>query len=461
MKKFLALGLTISASLGVSLMGSRGGPAESMSLPVCASSTSPWIPGPLADNSPISNGTSVCGVGSRGPGGGIIVYDAGELKWWGRYIEFRRVLAVAGVPWAPRGSTELPIYEGDAASVQRLRVDAKAVGMGATNTRAIVAKYGPGRYAASIVDEFRAGGHDDWFLPSKDELNLVYNYLAMTQHPDQVPDGPVWSSTEAWKNIAWYQLFEDGTQFSDSYILASKGGNKGRPINIKYPGTSFPSRSYQMYAVRAFPKGTGEVPPVSLPALTGNTCTNQGPCLVGDVGPAGGVVFYDAGTTKSWGRYLEVSPKSAEVIGWPWRKPGYDYQTDLVYPLDGDLARLARVKSKAIGMGAANTSAVVKAYGPGRYAAKYAADYAVNGYDDWFLPSADELDVMYNVLYAVEEPLSPFAPTYYWSSSEYDLKNAWTVLFRSGQRFDREGWFTAKDTGKPNAMRVRPIRAFG
>ena len=119
------------------------------------------------------------------------------------------------------------------------------------------------------------------------------------------------------------------------------------------------------------------------------------------------------------------------------------------------------MKSKAIGMGAANTSAVVKAYGPGRYAAKYAADYAVNGYDDWFLPSADELDVMYNVLYAVEEPLSPFAPTYYWSSSEYDLKNAWTVLFRSGQRFDREGWFTAKDTGKPNAMRVRPIRAFG
>jgi hypothetical protein len=119
------------------------------------------------------------------------------------------------------------------------------------------------------------------------------------------------------------------------------------------------------------------------------------------------------------------------------------------------------VRSKAIGQGAANTRAIVKQYGAGRYAAKWADEYSVNGYDDWFLPSADELDVMYNVLYAVEEPLIGFAPTYYWSSSEYNLKNAWTVLFRSGQRFDREGWFTTKDTGKPNAMRVRPIRAFG
>ena len=122
---------------------------------------------------------------------------------------------------------------------------------------------------------------------------------------------------------------------------------------------------------------------------------------------------------------------------------------------------MSRVESKAIGMGAKNTRAIVMAYGSGRYAARHAFDYEVNGYSDWFMPSADELDEMYNVLYAVEEPLSPFAPTYYWSSSEYDLKNAWTVLFRSGQRFDREGWFTAKDTGKPNAMRVRPIRAFG
>ena len=303
---------------------------------------------------------------------------------------------------------------------------------------------------------------DDWFLPSKDELNALYNYKATHSVPtDVLPSGPVWSSTEAWKNIAWYQLFEDGTQFSDSYLLASKGGNKKRTTNIKYPGTGFESKPYSVVAVRSFPQGSGTIPPTSSPVLTGKSCPNSGPCAVGDTGPAGGVVFYDAGEHKPWGRYLEVSPKTAEVIGWPWRKPGYEPTVDLIYDEKTEPSRIKRVKSKFIGMGAANTQRIVSVYGAGRYAARAAWDYSVNGYDDWFLPSADELDVMYNVLYANAEPLISFAPTYYWSSSEYDLKNAWTVLFRSGQRFDREGWFTSKDTGKPNAMRVRPIRAFG
>ncbi len=38
-----------------------------------------------------------------------------------------------------------------------------------------------------------------------------------------------------------------------------------------------------------------------------------GPCAVGDVGPGGGTVFYDAGTTQSWGRYLEAAPTDYQV----------------------------------------------------------------------------------------------------------------------------------------------------
>ena len=333
--------------------------------------------------------------------------------------------------------------------------------MGLINTELIIKQSGPGVYAAMRAAKFKKNGLDDWFLPSKDELNAYYDYRATRSGSVPPIDGPVWSSTEAWKNIAWYQLFQDGTQFSDSYLLASKGGNKNRTTNIKYPGTEFPSLPYTVVAVRAFPQGSGEVPPTSFPKLTGKSCTNEGPCAVGDVGPAGGVVFYDAGRPMSWGRYLEVSPKEAEKIGWPWRKPGYSPESDRIYDEEGAPSRIKRVRSKAIGMGLSNTRVIVNEYGPGKYAARAAWDYEVKGYDDWFLPSADELDVMYNVLYAVEEPLIGFAPTYYWSSSEYNLKNAWTVLFRSGQRFDREGWFTTKDTGKPNAMRVRPIRAFG
>ena len=448
---FALLGLSVAVALpGVVAEASSILPNNSTSASpaVCSMSTNPIV-------------STRCAIGARGPGGGVVFYDAGRLEWWGRYLEAMPMPLTTGISWSTPGNSQVSIYDGDATTVQRLRVDAKAIGMGAVNTKRIVEKFGDGQYAAARASLYVKGGFDDWFIPSKDELNAFYNYKATHNVVLDFPTGPVWSSTEAWKNIAWYQLFQDGTQFSDSYILASKGGNKARLKNIKYPGTGFESMPYRMIAVRAFPAGSGLVPPTSFPKLTGNTCTNEGPCAVGDIGPAGGVVFYDAGEHKTWGRYLEVSPKTAEKIGWPWRKPGYSPESDRIYDETVEPSRIKRVKSKYIGMGASNTASIVKEYGPGRYAARAAADYTVNGYDDWFLPSADELDVMYNVLYAVEEPLIGFAPTYYWSSSEYDLKNAWTVLFRSGQRFDREGWFTEKDTGKPNAMRVRPIRAFG
>jgi len=403
------------------------------------------------------NGGS-CRVGDVGPGGGRIFYDAGSLQWWGRYLEARRV-DVLGVPWSLR--PQEAVFEGDSAVVLRRRIDAKAIGMGAVNTSRIVAQSGRGRYAASIVDRFAAGGKSDWFLPSKDELNALYNYRAV-RGMSSLPDGPYWTSTEASRNIAWYQLFQDGTQFSDSYLLAATTGNKVRTRNIKYPGTTFPSMRYGIVAVRAFPAGSGVEPPTTFPALTGKSCTDVGPCAIGDIGPAGGVVFYAATNRQPWGRYLEVSPREAEITGWPWRKPGYDATGDPIYRDSAPgSARIKRVLGKAVGMGEANTNLVARHYGRGRYAAWYAYTLKLNGYDDWFLPSADELDLMYNRLYAVATPLIGFAPTYYWTSSEYNLHNAWTQLFRSGQQFDREGWFTSKETGVPNAIRARPIRAFG
>ena len=88
----------------------------------------------------------------------------------------------------------------------------------------------------------------------------------------------------------------------------------------------------------------------------------------------------------------------------------------------------------AVGTGKQNTSDIVAALGLGAYAAKICDDLTVsNGgvtYTDWFLPSKDELDLMYDNLQSFA--VGGFAYAYYWSSSESDSYNAWNHGFGTG-----------------------------
>ncbi len=65
-------------------------------------------------------------------------------------------------------------------------------------------------------------------------------------------------------------------------------------------------------AIRSFPAGTGT------PTANSN-CIPGGTCKVGDVGPGGGIIFYDAGVDDFWGRYLEVAPASCEGSNLPFK----------------------------------------------------------------------------------------------------------------------------------------------
>ena len=51
-----------------------------------------------------------------------------------------------------------------------------AIGTGEENTIAIIDAQGgiATSYAAGVARSYRGGGFDDWFLPSKDELNQMY-----------------------------------------------------------------------------------------------------------------------------------------------------------------------------------------------------------------------------------------------------------------------------------------------
>ena len=82
---------------------------------------------------------------------------------------------------------------------------------GAGNTAALLAVSPTGYDAAAYCDSLVAHGHDDWYLPAKNELNLLYN--GGSQIGD-ITGGEYWSSTEASVNAAWNQRMSDGSQIS-------------------------------------------------------------------------------------------------------------------------------------------------------------------------------------------------------------------------------------------------------
>jgi hypothetical protein len=380
--------------------------------------------------------------------------------WWGSYIEARPVTRVRGLRWSL--TLDALFADSPDGSAQRTRIDARGIGMGRPNTEAIVAQNGPGRYAAAYVNSLSAGGKSDWWLPSLDELDAVYHMVASGRMRNVVRDA-YWTSTEASDRYAWYQMFQDGTQFTDENSVGQVNGvgvksNKNRVKNAKHGQSGFPVLPYRMMAVRYFGSSEGDRSPIYQPSLTGNLCDESGPCAVGDIGPGGGVVFFDAGMSYSWGRYLEAAPSSTEAVGLPWH-PKKTRVRSVHQALPWAKQQPERVAGKLIGRGAVNTRRAVKVYGKGSYAARYAASLVVNGKDDWFLPSHDELTLLYTMLHTADAPMDPLKRSFYWSSSEYDLNNSWTVNFKDGQMFDRLKDTVPTDSIK--AVRVRAIRAFG
>lgn len=108
--------------------------------------------------------------------------------------------------------------------------------------------------------------------------------------------------------------------------------------------------------------------------------------------------------------------------------------------------------STGINTGAANTNSIIAGCTTSGIAAKLCYDLVLNGYSDWFLPSKDELDLMYSNLHA--QGLGGFTYGHYWSSSEYDATTAWKLLFGSPMEMDMGG------SDKTNTYYVRAVRTY-
>ncbi len=101
------------------------------------------------------------------------------------------------------------------------------------------------------------------------------------------------------------------------------------------------------------------------------------------------------------------------------------------------------------GTGLANTNAIVTDCTTTGIAAKICADLVTGGYSDWYLPSRDELSLIYDNLKL--KGLGGFSNSNYWSSSEYSSTSSYIQSFSSG---------VVGQLAKSSSARVRAIRTF-
>ncbi|MDD3997740.1 MAG: DUF1566 domain-containing protein, partial [Sphaerochaetaceae bacterium] len=118
-------------------------------------------------------------------------------------------------------------------------------------------------------------------------------------------------------------------------------------------------------------------------------------------GPAGGLIVIDKGFYSDGWRYSELLPKRAEIGSFDWY-----------------------VASMTID------------------------DFSYFGYEDWSLPTIEELEQIDQLDVSSEYSLFPYA---YWSSTSKSSDTASYYHFLKGRSYDVYKW---------NSFRVRPVRRF-
>jgi len=149
---------------------------------------------------------------------------------------------------------------------------------------------------------------------------------------------------------------------------------------------------------------------------------------IGEAGPGGGIVFYLDGV----GGGMEAAPASTEGQA-DWGCP-----TTLI---GGTL--------ETVGSGYANTNLMTGSCTQALSAATLCTDLVSGGKSDWYLPSKDEINLMYTNLHL--QGFGQFGAYRYWSSSEFSSTNAYRHDFMDGASFA---------ANKGIAYRVRAIRSF-
>jgi len=207
-------------------------------------------------------------------------------------------------------------------------------------------------------------------------------------------------------------------------VIHGKAKNISNPLSELKPVKLIP---YYLWANR----GAGEMS-VWLPTAE---------YALGDVGPAGGLIFYvNPNYAKDGWRYLEAAP--------------FDQSAGATWGCFRTLIPGAR--GSAVGTGKQNTADILATCKTPGSAADLCANFKLNGMSGWFLPSVDELTQMYVNLKLAgigDFGNSDIADNYgYWSSTQRTADMANHLDFADNGRRQH---YDDKDYPR----RVRAVRA--
>jgi hypothetical protein len=158
---------------------------------------------------------------------------------------------------------------------------------------------------------------------------------------------------------------------------------------------------------------------------------------IGGIGPGTGIIFYDKGQYIDGWRYLEASPISSIFESYWGRNknvPG---------------------TKEGLGEGKENTRLAFEYLGSDAIAATRCNELVINNFNDWYIPSRDELELMFkNVGIVGAKPIAPGHTNTVWSST---AKGNFKLMY---VRDFLVGTWAMDNQEQYSIAIVRPIRRF-
>ncbi len=290
-------------------------------------------------------------------------------------------------------------------------------GTGPNQTSSIVQNCADPLTAAFYCDQLNVNGYEDWWLPNRMEMALMANnirYVLPNYFPGTYDNILFWTSSQ-------YDEYE-------AYSVSVSGYNPSTPLKEKQSENA-------VIPVRRF-TGPGFQYSVQMRLDSGETAIdvyNSGipyDSLMGKEYKGGHIFYLDT----SLGNGLVAQPRNFQY------KKFWGCNGSSIVGADGT----------AMGDGITNSQNIIDQCTNTSFAALHCSELTIGGYNDWYLPSVDELSLVYTVLKAPD--LVNYYEDDYWTSTQVSSNQANYI------NFDFQGSVNQKS--KSNDEYVLAIRNF-